>query len=41
MSRVVVLQLGKLRRDRVLQTKGVKRKVTEEGQPRQFKFKQV
>jgi len=34
-------QLEKLRLDKVLQAKGVKRKVTEDGQPRQYKFKQV
>lgn len=33
--------LEKLRRDKVLQAKGVKRKVAEDGQPRQYKFKQV
>lgn len=35
-------QLTKLRREKILQAKGVKRKVTAgDGQPRQFKFKQV
>ena len=35
-------QLTKLRREKILQAKGVKRKVTAgDGQPRQVKFKQV